>query len=515
MRETNANRRDPNPRRVRPAAPPASAEAVRGAAGDPIPGADGTAAAAGHLPTEVMANLMIAPGGSDELTALRHLLSVCPTCRGQHANLKAKSRELRHWNLAAVLVEADEAPGLWNQIAALPYHRQLEAVRAEPSYQTWGFALWVLRLSGGSAAAEPRRAAQLANLGLAAADALGPAYDQDWIEDLAALALARLGDARREMGELAAADDAFDQARERRAAGTEGPSIEAEILSLEALLRRDERRLEDAIGLLGRVHEICTEHDETEEDAHDPHRGGAALLHQAWCLYHLGCKDMALLLLDRAEGMLQADRDPSLLLALRSGRVRCLLSLGQPDAAAARLAAALQLAAALGDRPAELRLRLAEAQVTADREAAERILREAAEGFLVLELGIDAALAFMQLASLFLDDTEKARPLGNELLPVWSCAEIERFESAALILFQQACEERKLTPDLVRQLAAFLERQRRPSLAWWSAWDAVLHEEASPCPPEAPRARAEPQGGPLAGGADGNVQQTARGKDPR
>jgi hypothetical protein len=370
MPETNAKRRDPSPRRVRPAAPPASAAASRGAAGDPIPGADGTAAAAGHLPAEVMANLMIAPGGSDELTALRHLLSVCPTCRGQHENLKAKSRELRHWNLAAVLVEADEAPGLWNQIAALPYHRQLAAVRAEPSYQTWGFALWVLRLSGTSSAAEPRRAAQLANLGLAVADTLAPAYDQDWIEDLAALALARLGDARREMGELAAANDAFDQARERRAAGTEGPSIEAEILSLEALLRRDERRLEDAIGLLGRVHEIRTERDETEEDA------------------------------------------------------------------------------------------------------------------------------YMELASLLLDDSENVRPLGNELLPVWSCAGIDRYESAALILFQQACEERKLTPDLVRQLAAFLERRRRPSLAWWSAWDAVLHEEESPRPPEAPQAGAEPQSGP-------------------
>jgi hypothetical protein len=495
MRETNAKRSDPNPRRVRQGAPPASAEGVRGAAGDPIAGADGTTAAAGHLPTEVMANLMIAPGGSDEGNALRHLLSVCPTCRGQHEDLKAKRRELRHWNLAAVLVEADEAPGLWNQIAALPYQRQLAAVRAEPSYQTWGFALLVLRLSGGSAAAEPKRAAQLANLGLAVAEALGPAYDQAWIEDLAALALACLGDARREMGELAAANDAFDQARERRAAGTEGPSIEAEILSLEALLRRDERRLEAAIGLLGRVHEICTEQDETEEDAYDPHLGGAALVHQAWCLYHLGRKDAALTTLDGAEGLLQTDREPSLLLALRSGRVRGLLSLGQLDAAAARLGEALQLAEALGERPAALRLRIAEARMTTEREAAERILREAAEGFLVLELGVDAALAFMELAALFVDDSEKVRPLGNELLPVWSCAEIERYESAALMLFQQACEERRLTADLVRQLAAFLERQRRPSLAWWSAWDAVLHEGESPWPPEAPQAGAEPQGG--------------------
>jgi hypothetical protein len=232
MGETNVRRTDH--KSPRQALPLSGAAAETGAAGDPIQGADAASEAATHLTTEVMANLMIASGGSDELAALRHLLSVCSVCRGHFEDLRAKSRELRHWNLASVLHEAEEAPGIWNRIASSSYQRQLAAVRAEPIYQTWGFALFVLRQSGGGAAAQPERAAQLANLGLAVADTLDPAYDQDWIEDLAALALACLGNARREMGELVAANDAFDLARERRAAGTESPAVEAEIHALEA-----------------------------------------------------------------------------------------------------------------------------------------------------------------------------------------------------------------------------------------------------------------------------------------
>jgi tetratricopeptide (TPR) repeat protein len=486
MREPEA--RSDKARRLRHRSPFSNAGGVNGGAGgDPLPLATleeaidlrGAAAAgdgAGHLTIETMASLMIGSEGSEELMVLRHLLSICSICRGRFEGLRAKSRELRHWNLAAVLVEAERAPGLWSQIAALPYQRQMAAVRSEPSYQTWGFAVWLLRLGASSASAQPKCAAQLANLGLAVADALDPAYDQDWIEDLAASALACLGNARREMGELAAANDAFDQARERRAAGTEGPSIEAEVLALEALLRRDERRLEDAVGLLGRVHAICTERDDTEEDAYDPHLGGAALVHQAWCLYHLSRRDEALAALDRAESLLDADRDASLHLALVSGRVWCLLGLGRRDAAAARLGEALDRAAEVGDRPAQLRLSLVEARLSAERAPAERILRTAAEGFLQGELGLDAALAFMDLATLLLGDPEEVRRLGNEVLPVWSSPEIQREENMALVLFQQACEERKLTADLVRQLARFLERNRRPSLVWWSAWGTVLNE---------------------------------------
>jgi hypothetical protein len=39
---------------------------------------------------------------------------------------------------------------------------------------------------------------------------------------------------------------------------------------------------------------------------------------------------------------------------------------------------------------------------------------------------------------------------------------------AAFLLFQHAVEEERLTPELLFQLAALTERERRPSVAWWA-----------------------------------------------
>ena len=449
-----------------------------------------------HLSLETMANLMTTlsspavPTDSGEIAACRHLLSVCPTCRGVYEQLEARSRELCHWNLAAVMAEADAAPALWALLEEMPYRRLREVVGWEAWFHTWGFALHCLRCSAAATvgtvgaactAARPTKAAEAANLALAAADALDASYDEEWIEDLAALALAHLAAARREMGEMAGANDAIDQAWQRWAGGTEGPAVEARILAAEALVRRDEGRLEEAGALLGRVHAITTEPDATEATSYDPHLGGVALLHSAWCLYHLGRTEEAATALDRAEGLLDPGREPSLALALRCGRARCLVRLGLGMAAWAGVGAAIDLATAAGDRAAELRMRVAQARLTGERAVAEATLRGAAAGFLELDLGVDAALAFLELADVLVraGDPAPIPALAAEVMPAWSSPEIQRQENAALLLFQQACETGRLTSELVRQLAAVLERSRRPSLAWWSAWGTVLGKETA------------------------------------
>jgi tetratricopeptide (TPR) repeat protein len=431
--------------------------------------------AGGHLPIAVLVNLLAAPRDSDEGVALRHVLALCPDCRCRCERLRDEARELRHWNLAAVLPEAEQAPGLWARIEALAYQRQLSLVGADESFQTWGFCRFLEQLSGSMAAGEPQRAAQLANLALVVADALGPAYDEDWIEDLAALALAHLGDARRELGELRGSNDAFDLARRRWARGTESPSVEAEILAREALLRRDEHRLEEAIGLFGRVHEICSEKDDTEEDALDLRQAGAARVQQAWCHYHLGRADEALARLAEAESLLDGDRDAGLLLALRCGQVHSFLRLGCLEEAAAAVIDATQRARALGATAVRLRLRLAEARLT-DVASAERKLWGVARAFLRLDRGVDAALAFMELAARFVREgaLEKLPRLASELFPVWSSPEIGRVENAGLLVLQNACGEQRVTAELVRSVASLLEGERRPSLDWWSTWGTVL-----------------------------------------
>lgn len=390
---------------------------------------------------------------------------------------------LLHWNREAVLPEIAAAPDLWATIEPLPYAQQLDAVRSEPRFHTWGFAVHCVRWSAALVSTAPGEARRAANLALAAIDELDPAYDEDWICDLSALALAHLADARREMRELAAAGEAIDRALRRWADGTGSIPVEAEILFREALLRRDEKHLAEAAALLTRVHAIHSQPDATEDTAPDPHAAGVALLHRAWCHHHLACPGDALEGLDRAAALLDPSHDAGLGVALHSGRTWCLLRLGQLDEAAVAAGVATELACALGDRGAEVRLRLVRLRIPGEHLPAEETLRGAAQELLDLGLELDAALVFLDLADHLLRGAQldQVPPLADEVLPVFCSPEIGREEFAVLLLFQQACvgvHEGKLTPELLHELACLLERRRRPSLAWWSARGVVLGEAA-------------------------------------
>jgi len=46
-------------------------------------------------------------------------------------------------------------------------------------------------------------------------------------------------------------------------------------------------------------------------------------------------------------------------------------------------------------------------------------------------------------------------------MPAFESREVHREAMAALIMFQNACEEERLTVELARHLAAFLQRERK------------------------------------------------------
>ncbi|HVR08678.1 MAG TPA: hypothetical protein VMW75_11585, partial [Thermoanaerobaculia bacterium] len=435
-----------------------------------------------HLTVKVLAELMTAASGLDDLhPLLDHLFALCPSCHKSYDKLRQLTREFRHWDYALVVAEAREAPALWRRLAALPYAKQLLAVETGDRFWTWGFCRLLHRMSGDVAARDPESASQLANLAVAVSRHLDAAYDPDWIRDLQAVSFAYLGNARRLLGELRGAADAFDTAEALRLSGTGYPSVEAEDLALEALLRRDQHRLPEAVALFDRVHALSSSTAEwaiADDDAHDPDRAAEARLHQAWCVYHLGDAAAALALLQEAECLLDGGRHADLALALRSGRVWCALRLGRLADARAELTSAAQVAERTGDRCARLRLTRAEvriAQTPAERKSAEPALRAAARELDQMDLGVDAALAYLDLANLFVSAGagDALPPLGGDLLSVLSSRELGKEETRLLLLVQQACENGRLTPALAAGLASELERRRRPSLEWWSASEAL------------------------------------------
>ena len=60
-------------------------------------------------------------------------------------------------------------------------------------------------------------------------------------------------------------------------------------------------------------------------------------------------------------------------------------------------------------------------------------------------------------------DVEEFKRLAAEILPAFESREIHREAMAVLLMFQGACEEERLTVQLARQLADFLQRERRPA----------------------------------------------------
>jgi hypothetical protein len=445
-------------------------------------------AAARHLPPELVARLLSGRVEADELArdVLPHLLSLCPGCQATRDRLEELQRDVGHWDYAVALAEGPQAPALWRRLEPLSHADRLAAVESDPAFHSWGLCRLLLALAAVAAAEPPATAARLAALAVAVANRLDDAYHPSWVRDLRALAFARLGDARRAMGELMSAGHALESARSLLQAGTGDPALEAELLILEALLRRDQRRLAEATLLLDRAYTIdaSAARRRTDSVAADPQRAARILAHRAWCLHHLGQPGPAAALLAEAERLADPERSPALLLAVRLGRVWTAIALADLAQAETRLPAADQLAARLADRPAHFRLRRAEAALASasaprQRGPAEQSLLDAVSGFLSMDLGCDAALAFLDLAVLYHEHGagDPLRLLAAEVLPVFSAPDLERDAFEALLRFQDACAADRLTADLARQLAARIEDTRAPSLACWSAPATVLAKE--------------------------------------
>jgi tetratricopeptide (TPR) repeat protein len=438
-----------------------------------------------------LAKLMTTAGASEEVDELMQLLlELSPPTKRSYVKLQQLSREFLHWDFTIVLEETRQAPALLRRLEALPYLEQLRSAAADERMHTWGLCRLLQRRSGELARERPENAAQLANLAGVISYHLDPAYDPDWIRDLQALSFAYLGNARRVLGELHAAGDAFDAAQRHRLAGTHYPSVEAEVLALEGLLHRDQRRLAQAAAIFERVHALraSTDWQGTDPDVADPRRAGEALVHQAWCVYHRGQTEPAMTLLEQAQPLLDPRRQPRLLLALACGRIWGAIRLGRFEDARARLAPATQLAVHHGDDADRLRLRRAAARIAAalgERESATAALRQVADELLDAGLGIDAALAWVDLVVLACspEGSDEAPPeatekLGSEILSVFSAREIGRDAFVQLLLLQQACATHRITRGLAEDLASRLEILRRPLLDCWSGFPGAVLEAA-------------------------------------
>ena len=359
------------------------------------------------------------------------------------------------WRLDLSPSAADrlEAPGLWAVLRdSTAAERELLLEEAR-EYWSWAVCELACAESVTAASQSAERAVELAELALAIAQrVLGSDL---WCRRLLGFAGTHLGNARRAHSQPQAAEEAFLQALLHwRAGAPADPGLlnEARVLGLEASLRIDQRQPARALALLAEALEV------------DRHGESKYLwVNRARALELLGNYDGAITALQKAELLVDSNLEPRLLCVIRFNLLGNLLHLGHSADAAELLPKVKALAERLGQALDLVRTRWLEGWLAARlgmREEAIAALEQVREDFNSREMPYDAALATLELATLYLEErrTGEVRLVASEIKWIFQAEGIEREALAALRLFYEAAEHEALTVELARRMASFLYR---------------------------------------------------------
>ncbi|RPH57744.1 hypothetical protein EHM82_00605 [bacterium] len=387
-----------------------------------------------------------------------HFLAQCPVCRERHLEILDLQKEVRHWNEEIVVTEGRLAPEQWAHLAECPYEEQLRRIEEDESLHTWGLCQLLLKKSRELSFDNPAEAVNLANLAVKIAGRLGEAYDPNWVLDLRARAFAYLGNARRILGELRSAEDAFQNAEKCIARSRSGDThTRAEVLDLKSSLRRAQRRLEEALKLVNRALMLYRE-------TQDAQGIGKTLLKRAKILEETGDLIKAIDFL--VQNSQEIGSEPRLFAYARYNLLGCLTLAGRHEEAEQLLPEVRALFEKTAQPLDLVRLRWAEGLIALGLGRlgpAEAAFREVQQEFLAREMGYDAALVSLDLARLYAQEgcKDELKRLAAELMPVFEARDVHREALVSLLLFQRACEEERVTVELVQQISDHLRRERR------------------------------------------------------
>jgi tetratricopeptide (TPR) repeat protein len=424
-----------------------------------------------HLNAAALERLLAMDRTAEQNEQLFHLLAVCPHCREVGSWLL----ELHQANAlpsafgpidAALARSRAEAPQLLKELLPLNPEERLVRLHADQRFVSWGLCELLIRRSCQTAPEQPFEAYHLADLAVHVADRIaeGDLFEERWVYQLRGLAWAALGNALRVQGDLTGAERGFDMADSWWEGGTAGTEdamgYEPVLWDLKASLRIAQRRFPEALRLL---------EDAVERFLHgeypDPHPAGRSLISKALLLTEQGDREPAIQALKKANGLIDPEREPRLLLCVRHNLADNLSKADRFQEAAALLPDLKELAATHGSAKDRLRLEWVEGRVAAglgDHEQAQRLLTKVRQTFLAEGNAFDAALASLDLSISYLAEgkTAEVRELADEMVTVFRDLEVSREPLAALLLFQEAARRETATVDLAREVAASLTRAR-------------------------------------------------------
>jgi len=416
-----------------------------------------------------------------------HLKDLCPECganlellvEGDEELLRAVASETaaasgpRHYAAAfhnagrkalAQAGELDEeqrrARRDLRDLLALPAEERAQRVTAAYSrFRSRALAQLLVEESRRTVRRDPAEARNLAELVPVVLYWTPGAAGAAWGEEIYVRALAQRGNALRVAGELHEADAAFRELRQFVASHpVDGEELHAEMSSLEASLRSDQRRFDEAEKLLDRAVLLCRASGDTAGLAKNlVKRGDVQRLNDRLVAATESLRE-ALPLLD-------PDDDRHLFLCAVGSLGSYLCDIDRPGEAARLLADHEPTIRAHDEAWMNLRMTMLRGHIAHGRgrdEEAERLFLAARQGYAARRLGYDAAMVTLDLAVLYLEQgrTRELKDAARLMQPIFEARDVHREALAALMLFQQAVAAEQVTGETIRGLRRFLERSR-------------------------------------------------------
>ncbi|HEX6904260.1 MAG TPA: helix-turn-helix transcriptional regulator [Thermoanaerobaculia bacterium] len=348
-----------------------------------------------------------------------------------------------------------EAEDLWERLKQYSPRERRVLVEGGREFRTWALCEKLCAESGRAAAADAERAMDLADLALRVA--VRVTGEERWCSQVQGYAWAFVGNARRVANDLPGAEEAFIRAWDLW--GAEANGGEAKVLSewrlldLEASLRRDQRRLSEALGLLDRA---------LMQQSGDE---GRILLKKAFTLEQMGEYERAIDALTHAADAVNDQSEPRLFCVLKFNLAVNLCHLGRYQRASALIPEIRELALNLGNELDLVRLLWLEGRIavaSGGRPAAITALEQVRGEFISRNLAYDTALVSLELAVLYLEAGlgGEVQVLAREMAPIFRAQGVHREALAALSLFCESVENHTATVELARRLAEYLRRAR-------------------------------------------------------
>ena len=411
------------------------------------------------------------PGTGPRNTRLvRHLLAACAPCQENLREAASTSPEAYDYgtsfahaeqSLQAFLAKGRtsgvSAEDLLAELAQLPPAEQVERV-ASDRYAVPSLILHLIDASHGVRYQEPARMLHFANLARLAAEAcpVEASGSEPRQADLRAQAWRQYGNSLRVLGHLREAEEAISVARRHLEEGTRDPLLRARFCTQAVSLRLAQRRFDEAIDLAEEAGQIYT-------DLEDDHAFASTLVQKAMASLYAGEGEESIRLLNRAIPLVDAERDPNLLLSACHNLVRSYIELGRPEQALSLYSETRDLYRRSEDPLFKLRLAWQEGLLLRDLghlRASETTLLQARQGFVDRELFYEAALISLDLAAVYvkLQAEAELKQTVAETVPIFRALGVERELLGSLLQLQQPSPQNRQTLALLQVLSVRIEQ---------------------------------------------------------